>query len=157
MRKWTEELNKRIYEHDTAAEQGFDRPEVTLQVQNAVTNQDQATNFCEPKPVSYQHIHYTEPSVLQTEHKILERPKLAIFRLNNLIRTGYMLALSMKLPCFIFLPKVIHDAEDDLVKAQLELEKVRDRLQQARLDLREKIAESASKRNCVQRSMYPDQ
>ena len=41
--------------------------------------------------------------------------------------------------------KAIHDAEDDLVKTQLELEKVRDRLQQARLDLREKIAESASK------------
>ena len=68
-----------------------------------------------------------------------------------------MFALSMKLPCFIFFPKAIHDAEDDLVKAQLELGKVRDRLQQARLDLREKIAESASKRNCVQRSMYPDQ
>ena len=132
MRKWTEELNKRIYEHDTAAEQRFDRPEVTLQVQNAVTNQDKRA------------------------HKILERPKPAIFRLNNPIRTGYMFALSMKL-CFIFLPKAIHDAKDDLVKAQLELEKVRDRLQQARLDLREKIAESASKRNCVQRSMYPDQ
>ena len=43
--------------------------------------------------------------------------------------------------------KAIHDAEDDLVKAQLELGKVRDRLQQARLDLREKIAESASKCN----------
>ena len=32
VKKWTEELNKRIFEHDTAAEQGIDRPEVTLQV-----------------------------------------------------------------------------------------------------------------------------
>ena len=56
----------------------------------------QRGSFCEPKPVSNQHIHYTEPRWTIC-YKILGRPKLAIFRLNNLIRTGYMFALSMKL------------------------------------------------------------
>ncbi len=32
VQKCTEELNKRIFEHDVAAEQGFDRPSITLQV-----------------------------------------------------------------------------------------------------------------------------
>ena len=39
----------------------------------------------------------------------------------------------------------MHDAEDDLVKAQLEMEKVREKLQQARLELREQISETVSK------------
>ena len=70
MRKWTEELNKRIYEHDTATEQGFDRPEVTLQVQNTVKNQDKGAYFVNRNqcPISiFITLNHAEPSVLQTE------------------------------------------------------------------------------------------
>ena len=34
--KCTEELNKRIYEHDTAMESGFDRPEILIEVPSSL-------------------------------------------------------------------------------------------------------------------------
>ena len=37
VKKLIEELNKRIFEHDSAAVQGFDRPEVTLQVYSNIS------------------------------------------------------------------------------------------------------------------------
>ena len=49
-----------------------------------------------------------------------------------------------KMITWLCFAQAVHDAEDKLVKSQLELDKVREKLQLARLELREQISDSAS-------------